>query len=183
MRKKYRTLEELREANAERQRKWREGHSWENAQRVKAALGTKKVKVTIHGYGVVDVPEWVLAVASEPYNVEITKKSQNERRNDGAGKAGEGDADTGGHGGRPGEETAEELTYEADPEDCRTPAEKVAYEARIKRWAPARRMSEPSEQGSAHEKAVEDLVALVARKKEEVRGKGGPGVRVKLEGV
>jgi hypothetical protein len=72
-------------------------------------------------------------------------------------------------------------SYVQDPEDCRTDAEKRAYEARIKRWAPARRTSEPSEPGSAHEKAVEDLVALVARRKKVVEPKGGPGVEIKLD--
>lgn len=71
-----------------------------------------------------------------------------------------------------------------DPEDCRTPAEKAAYEARVRRMQRSSGTAEVQVEGKAHEKAVEDLVVLVARKKEEVRQKGGrSGVVVKLEGV
>jgi hypothetical protein len=97
-----------------------------------------------------------------------------------AGEAGESDPGVRGHGGGL-REAQGELVYESDPEDCRTLAEKAAYEARLKRWNSPHRESPQPKTGGAHDKAVEDLVALVARRKKVVEPKGGPGVEIKLD--
>lgn len=71
MRKKYNSLEEVRAANAERARKWRAENRWEARVKKARAHGTKTVKVEIKGYGVIDVPEWILVAALPRNNARV----------------------------------------------------------------------------------------------------------------
>ena len=171
MRKKYHTLEELRAANREKQRKWREGHSWEEKQRVARAYGTRTVKVKVEGYGVVDLPEWVLALS----NQQLTDKNDK---------------------GRDGIRTSEAVSRDADRGAVDQEAAGVSA-ARV-RWGEAEdvraRQSDGDEgsggfreeRGSAEVARVIDWIERKQAERSEkkvVTAKGGRGVEIELEGI
>jgi hypothetical protein len=154
MRKKYNTLEEVRQAAATRAKRWRAENKYEVRVKKAQAYGTRTVKAHVEGFGTVDIPEWVLAVGV-PDNTRVTHQEPEKSRSD-------------------------DEIYDPDPEDARTGAEDLAAEQEASRRSgrgPAARVAKSAPSlGAAEVKAAEDLARLQARRKAK-------GVPVELEGV